>query len=182
MIRTSNYVLTVLVGALLIAGTIAGSYVTYQNQQDKIKNLQQQVTSLKIDLKTAQSNLQGSSSSTQTLGKSYTSAKGVKIYVYRPVQNTIVTSPIAVLGEVPGNWSSEATFPVTLKDSSGKVIAQASAQVLGEWMTDQLVPFSAKLTFTDHQAQIGTLTLHKDNPSGNSANDDSVSIPIRFDH
>lgn len=108
----------------------------------------------------------------------YTSEKGVVIKVYIPDSSEELTSPVVVMGEVPGNWSFEASFPIKIVDEDGSVIVQAVAQLQDNWMTDQLVPFIAVLTFDDVSSRDATLILEKDNPSGLESNDDSVKIPI----
>lgn len=146
------------------------------DQSNQINSLQKEITALKSS-NTAQPQPQQSATQTQ-----YTSKKGVTLRVYVPSQGATVTSPVAVVGEVPGNWSFEASFPIKLLDKNGKVVAQVAAQLLGDWMTDQLVPFSAKLTYSSGAAASGdgTLVLQKDNPSGLSSNDDSLSIPVKL--
>jgi hypothetical protein len=166
---------------ILIAAGAAGIYVW---QHDKVKKLNQQVSSLNTKLQAqnspnsqpqqSASNIPSSSSDT------YTSRKGIKVIIYSPSKNSKVTSPLAVLGKVPGSWSFEANFPVQLKDSNGGIVAQGTAQVLGDWMMSDLVPFSVKLTYALFTSSAGTLILQKDNPSGLAQNDDSVSIPVQL--
>lgn len=102
------------------------------------------------------------------------------IRVTSPLPNTIISSPITVTGEARGNWYFEASFPVELLDGNGKVLALVPAQAQGEWMTENFVPFSVTLNFATPTTDIGTLVLHKDNPSDMRQFDDSISIPIRF--
>ena len=85
-----------------------------------------------------------------------------------------------IVGEIPGNWSFEASFPIKLKDSNGKVLSQTNAHVLGDWTTTNYVIFSAQLTFPSQPSGSGELVLEKDNPSGLAQNDDSVSLPVNF--
>lgn len=93
-----------------------------------------------------------------------------------------VASPLTITGEVPGTWSFEASFSVQLTDEAGNVLAEAPAQLEGDWMTDEMVPFSATLTFEPPPATSasGFLVLVKANASGLPENDDSVSIPVTF--
>jgi hypothetical protein len=92
-----------------------------------------------------------------------------------------LTSPLTLSGEVPGNWSFEASFPVQLTDDDGNVLAEGVAQLEGDWMTEEMVPFSVTLTFDPPaEGTAGFLILKKDNPSGLPENDDSVSIPVTF--
>jgi hypothetical protein len=111
----------------------------------------------------------------------YKSLKGVTIIVTEPLANTIVKSPLTIRGEVQGNWSFEASFPVAITDNSGNVLVQTPAQLKGDWMTDQMVPFEVILQFQVPQGvSTGQLIFKKDNPSGLPANEDSLTIPVRF--
>ena len=114
------------------------------------------------------------------MSQSYKSNKGVEVTIYSPKSNSIVTTPLIVMGQVPGSWSFEAQFPLQLKDSGGDVLGEASAKLQGDWMTNNLVPFIATLEFEAPSSQTGTLVLQKDSPSGLAENDDSVTIPVKF--
>ena len=96
-----------------------------------------------------------------------------------PLSGSVVTSPLTVSGKAKGNWFSEANIPVSLEDESGSVIAEVGGQAQGEWMTTDFVPFTAQLTFTTNAAS-GYVVIAKDNPSGDTARDASVKIPVRF--
>ncbi len=92
-----------------------------------------------------------------------------------------VSSPWMLSGKARGTWYFEASFPVELRDAGGRIIAQTSAQAQGDWMTSEFVPFSATLEFAKQPTgSHGTLVLKKDNPSGDPAHDDSITIPIVF--
>jgi hypothetical protein len=159
-----------LIAIAAIGGALYGVYVWQQQEVDELKA---QVTQLDTEL--AESKKRES----PTANYEYTSTKGVVVKVYTPDFSTQLTSPVIVMGEVPGNWSFEADFPIKLLDDNGAVITQVTAQLQDDWMTEQLVPFVAKLPF-DAVSSEGTLVLQKDNPSGLEVNDDSVSIPIKF--
>ena len=165
--------LFVLLGAVLI---VAAGYVTYVWQHDKVWTLQRQVSTLQSQI----DSLQRQAAPQAEAGTTYLSSKGIKAVTFAPRQGAAVSSPIGIIGTIPGNWSFEASFPVILKDSAGAVIAQGTAHVLGSWMTDQPVPFSAQLTYTATPSGSGMIILQKDNPSGLAANDDSISVPISF--
>lgn len=158
--------LAVLIFVLL--GVLVGlGWWLYTDQQNQISKLNTQVTELNKQLAARPIT-------------TYTSTKGVVVDVYVPVANTKVKSPLIVVGMVPGNWSFENNFPVQLKDSQGKVIAHASAQLHGTSQTSDLQPFTASLTVPAGQSGGGTLVLQYDNPSGLSDKADSVSIPVQF--
>lgn len=153
---------------LLLAGVFYG---TYQWQRATVTKLEREVAQLDTQLKEAKKQVLGDT-------VTYTSDKGVTARVYVPSKGAKVDSPLRILGEIPGNWSSEASFPVVLKDAQGNVIAQTPAQVLGDWMTTELVPFSLELTYTSTTTGNASLILQKDNPSGLAENDDSITIPV----
>jgi hypothetical protein len=170
---TGNITLQVITWLVVLA-TIGGLvYGTYVWQHREVDRLDQQVAQLTKELAMAR---QQPLPTTNT----HVSQKGVKVVVYTPTSNNQLTSPVVVMGEAPGNWSFEASFPVKLLDSKGNQIAQAPAHLLGDWMTDKLVPFSVTLTFVTTTKGDGTLLLQKDNPSGLPTNDDTVSIPIKL--
>jgi hypothetical protein len=101
--------------------------------------------------------------------------------VSEPGSGAVLKSPVIVKGSVPGNWSFEASFPITLLDATGITIAQTNATLSGDWLTEDYVPFEATLTFdTPDGGGNGTLILKKDNPSGLTDNDDRLLIPINF--
>jgi hypothetical protein len=112
----------------------------------------------------------------------FTSTKGTIIILDDIEAQSRVQSPLTVTGKVPGNWSFEASFPVQVTSKNGAVLVQTAAQLEGDWMTEELVPFSVTLTFERPSGDNpqGYLVLKKDNPSGLPENDDSVTIPIVF--
>jgi hypothetical protein len=111
----------------------------------------------------------------------YTSTGGMTIELNNWPNDGVVASPLTVNGKVPGSWSSEGAFPVELLDGNGTRLSDTTAVLQGDWMTDAMVPFTATLPFAPMaEGQSGTLVLRKDNPSGLSENDDSVSIEVRF--
>ncbi|MFA5029606.1 MAG: DUF333 domain-containing protein [Patescibacteria group bacterium] len=104
--------------------------------------------------------------------------KGNEIVVYGPNGNQEVSLPFIISGEARGNWFFEASLPVKIVDAQGKIISQASAQALSDWMTEGFVPFRAELTGTVSQRIDGFLVLEKDNPSGLPENAAEIRIPI----
>ncbi len=93
-----------------------------------------------------------------------------------------IKSPLVITGEARGIWYFEASFPIDLKDGNGFIIAQSHAEAQGEWMTENFVPFVAKIEFTKPKDKnTGTLILKKDNPSGLSEYDESFEIPIFYE-
>lgn len=111
----------------------------------------------------------------------YTSANGVVLRLDDPVQGVALSSPLTIRGQVPGTWSFEASFPVELRAADGSLLAQEPAQLQGDWMTEDYVPFEVVLTFDAPDQKTGTIVLRKDNPSGLSEHEDSVVVPVRFE-
>ncbi|MBI2013637.1 MAG: hypothetical protein HYS87_02315 [Candidatus Colwellbacteria bacterium] len=98
-----------------------------------------------------------------------------------------ISSPLKITGEARGNWFFEASFPITLTNWDGLIIAQHYATAKDEWMTTDFVPYEAIFEFENPYKegdqefmQRGYLILHKDNPSGLPENDDALEIPVFF--
>jgi hypothetical protein len=118
---------------------------------------------------------------TTTTTTTTTSGISNLITVSSPTSGQKVSSPLTVTGQARGTWYFEASFPVELRNAAGAIIAQGPGQAQGEWMTENFVPFKSTLTFPAQPAgSKGTLILRKDNPSGDPARDQSVSIPVTF--
>lgn len=102
------------------------------------------------------------------------------IRVSNPQPNQIIASPLTITGEARGQWYFEASFPVTLLDANGNVLAEHYATAQDEWMTENFVPFESVLVFPKPTTEKGTLVLQKDNPSGLPEHDAEIRIPVRF--
>jgi hypothetical protein len=110
------------------------------------------------------------------------------IRVNSPRPQSIVASPITIEGEARGPWFFEASFPITLTDWDGRIIAQHYIMTADEWMTEDFVSFQGELEFESPYKvgdpefmKRGTLILQKDNPSGLPEHDDAIEIPIMFE-
>ncbi len=114
--------------------------------------------------------------------KTLTSVKGVKIVIDNWPEDNVIATPLTITGKVPGNWSSEGVFPISVTYEGDISIPGAIAKLDRDWMTDKLVPFTAVLDFdkTTMQKEFVTLVFRNANPSGNTNNDDSATLPIRF--
>jgi len=111
------------------------------------------------------------------------------IKVFYPSRDQEIVSPLTIEGEARGTWFFEASFPVKLLDSRGRVIAQTPALAQADptdsvgagWMTEDYVPFRAVLIFSVPTSTTnGTLVLEKDNPSGDPSRYDELRIPVIF--
>jgi len=95
--------------------------------------------------------------------------------------NNIVRSPLTIKGKARGNWFFEASFPVQMKDSGGKLIGQTIATAEGDWMTVDYVPFTATLTFSAPASTSAQIILIRDNPSGLPEHDKQIAVPVVVD-
>lgn len=100
------------------------------------------------------------------------------IMVDYPLPQGVVASPILVKGKARGNWYFEGSFPVTLTDAQGNVLAQTYAKAQGEWMTTDYVPFTSSVSYTAPLGTKGFLILKKDNPSGEAKFDNALTLPV----
>ncbi|QQG38323.1 MAG: hypothetical protein HYS26_02110 [Candidatus Kaiserbacteria bacterium] len=99
------------------------------------------------------------------------------VRVDAPRMGETVASTIEVRGQARGNWYFEASFPLEVRDPSGKRVGEGYAMTSEEWMTTNFVSFEGTVVATDYRGP-ATLVLHKDNPSGLPENDDSVEFSI----
>lgn len=119
--------------------------------------------------------------------KAHIESKSNLIQLSYPLPSSEIKSPLLVTGKARGNWFFEASFPVTLTNWDGLIIAEGIATAEGEWMTEEFVPFKAELDFVNPYEsespefmQRGSLILQKDNPSGEPKFDDALEIPVLF--
>ena len=78
------------------------------------------------------------------------------------------------------DWYFEGTFLATLRDTNGQIVAQSSVKAQSDWMTEEMVPFAADLTFTKPETSAGVLILEKANPSGLPEYDDERRVDVVF--
>lgn len=111
------------------------------------------------------------------------------IRIELPFPNAVTGKEFSVMGEARGLWFFEASFPIEVISSDGKVLATVVAQAqpdpeTGEvnWMTENFVPFKADVKIPENYIGPATLILKKDNPSGLPENDASISFPINIEY
>ena len=114
----------------------------------------------------------------EDIGNELEKADLIKIGNPRP--NQIIESPLFIKGEARGSWFFEADFPVKLFDDNNFLLGQRPAHALGDWMTEDFVPFSAVLPFAVPSTPKGRLVLEKDNPSGLPEHADELIVPVYF--
>ena len=104
-----------------------------------------------------------------------------QIIVAGPIPDQLITSPLIIEGEARGTWFFEATFPVSLLDSNGKVLTLHYAITEEEWMTEDFISFTARIEFDDPETATGFLVLDKNNPSDLREQDAQLTVPVRFE-
>jgi hypothetical protein len=102
------------------------------------------------------------------------------IRVTAPLPNAAITNPVTITGEARGYWFFEASFPIEILDGNGNMLAQTFIMAADEWMTEDFVSFSKVISFNAPATEVGTIILHRDNPSGLPENDDLLILPVRF--
>jgi hypothetical protein len=102
------------------------------------------------------------------------------VRIEAPAPDAVVTSPLRVAGTARGPWFFEATFPITLLDAHGTLVARSFVQAQGEWMTTEFVLFEGQLIFDAPSTLTGTLVLEKANASGLPEHADALRVPVRF--
>ncbi|PIR04474.1 MAG: hypothetical protein COV59_00665 [Candidatus Magasanikbacteria bacterium CG11_big_fil_rev_8_21_14_0_20_39_34] len=104
------------------------------------------------------------------------------------VPEQTIKSPVSIVGEAPGRYFFEGSFPVMVVDAHGKVIGDGIATAQGDWMTEKMVPFHTDIQFEwkpigmgeEPLPPTGFLIFQKDNPSDMRENDEEYRVPITF--
>jgi len=110
-----------------------------------------------------------------------------RIIITTPSPMATIVSPLVISGKARGGWFFEASFPVTLTNWNGLIIAEGIATANENWMTNEFVPFTATLTFispyTTDSAEFmkrGSLIFQRDNPSDLPENDAALEFTVMF--
>lgn len=167
------------VGLIAVVAVAAGVYLFMQYSDDTAKDDPKNTSETQKE--TTNTDTSGDQTDEQVANTSFKSEKGVAMTITSPKTDSGLTSPLAIAGSVPGTWSNEGQFTVRLLDSDSGVLAEGSAKINGDWMSQNPVPFSATLTFDAPAAgTTGLLVLEKANPSGLEDSADSVTIMVQF--
>jgi hypothetical protein len=112
----------------------------------------------------------------------YVHASEDLITVVRPLPGAVVGRTFQLSGKAKGSWYFEGSFPLVVTDVHGAVLAKGVATAQGDWMTEQLVPFTANIKIPGTYIGPATLLLKKDNPSGLTEQDASAAFPIQISY
>ncbi len=107
------------------------------------------------------------------------------IVLDEPKPDQTISSPIVIKGKARGFWFFEATFPISLVDWDGRIIAEGYAEAKDDWMTEEFVPFEAVIEYDESfldeiYSNKGAIILQKSNPSDLPENDDAFEIQIFY--
>lgn len=102
------------------------------------------------------------------------------IVVDSPAPYDVIQHPFFFSGSARGRWFFEASFPVRVEDANGVVLGRGIATATGDWMTDDLVPFSGTIELDPLTTEIGTVIFERDNPSGLSENEMKLEVPVKL--
>jgi hypothetical protein len=98
-----------------------------------------------------------------------------------------ISSPLEISGLARGSWYFEASFPITVVNWDGLIIGEGYATAQSDWMTEDLVPFTATITFERPEniiagtySEKGAVIFKNDNPSGDPSRDMAVEVPVKF--
>lgn len=105
--------------------------------------------------------------------------EGINIFNLQPESK--ISSPYKFEGEARGTWFFEGSFTVKIIDNRGIDIGQGIATALGEWMTDDFVPFQGTADFLPGNSTEGFVIFMADNPSGLEDGNREMKIPVIFD-
>lgn len=106
------------------------------------------------------------------------SQKGEKLQLDNIKDGDTVDVGFEVKGSVSGGWFFEGIFPVRIFNQYGEIIDTVSATAIGDWTTDELVPFSTVLDTEIEEETIVVLRFEKSNPSDLEENSDYAQITI----
>lgn len=96
----------------------------------------------------------------------------------RPTQT--IKSPIVIRGRAVGSWFFEGSFSGEIVDDQGNSLAMFPVTTTGNWMTSQMVDFSARVEFVA-KTKKGKLILRSANPSGLPEKGRQLIVPVKFE-
>ena len=101
------------------------------------------------------------------------------IHVFSPKISEAIPNPIHIQGEAAGTWFFEGVAPVAVVSEQGVIIGQGQITTQSDWMTTDLIPFVADIAYEKQvYTSKGYIIFSKSNPSGESAKDMYIKIPI----
>lgn len=102
------------------------------------------------------------------------------VKIDQPPANMTITSPATVSGSAPGTWFSEAVLPISLKTYDGEILAEQTFMTEQDWMTTRQLQFSTQFEFIQPDAEVGYISIERNNPSGIPRNQTIFTWPVEF--
>lgn len=102
------------------------------------------------------------------------------IVVDLPKSGDTISGPFQISGKAK-TWYFEGDFPIELIDEQGNKIAQGYARAMGDWMTNEYVPFEmGEINFVSYPSATtsGFVVFRKDNPSDMRELDEEFRVPV----
>ena len=114
------------------------------------------------------------------LGREKVVLPNSEIVISLPKSGSKVSSPITLSGKAIGPWYFEASAPVWVIDSNGKVLGQSYITAQDNWMTTGFVSFAGTIEFEKPTTEEGTVVFKNDNPSGDESRSKQYVVPVLF--
>ncbi|MDD5760443.1 MAG: Gmad2 immunoglobulin-like domain-containing protein [Candidatus Pacebacteria bacterium] len=102
------------------------------------------------------------------------------ILITSPEKEEEIFSPWRIMGQAKGPWYFEAQFKAELYDDNQNLLGTAILTSIGDWMTEDFVPFEGELIFTKPTTPSGVLRFLSDNPSGLPQNQKVFEMKVQF--
>ena len=98
-----------------------------------------------------------------------------------PLSGSTISSPLAISGLASGAWMFEGSMTAVLTNWDGEIISETILSAEGDWMTEELVPFTGIMEFEQPEyGARGSLIIQASNPSGLPENQKNLEIQISF--
>ncbi len=111
----------------------------------------------------------------------YVIKKEDEIFVFQPLPNQKITSPLKIKGIARGNWFFEAEFLAELYGNNQNKLGLTILRAIDDWMTPDFVKFEGELNFTTPNNETGILRFLNSNPSGLPEHQKIYEISVKFE-
>lgn len=102
------------------------------------------------------------------------------IHVTSPSPNSVVKSPLSIVGEAKGTWYLNGNFSFSIIDDNGAILANGIIQAKKSQTTGSFIPFESSVTFTAPTTKTGIIILSSTNSWGPEENNSRTVIPVKF--
>lgn len=100
-----------------------------------------------------------------------------QIVAAQPAKDATVAKRFVVSGEANSLWFYEGKLPITVTGKDGSAIWEGFATSTADWTQGGTIPFLAKIDLGRY-AGPATITIARDNPSGEASYDAKITIPV----